>query len=72
MESGPDFGRHEKKRMAKELQKNKALVLTAFDTLFNMHDYTAAFGLPITFSAARISRQDGTGYSISSRVSRRP
>jgi hypothetical protein len=71
-ESGPDFERQEKKRIAKELRKNKELVLRAFDALFNKRDYTAALGLPITFSTASISRQDGTGYSISSRVSRRP
>ena len=41
-----------------DAERNKALVLKAFDTLFNKRDYATAerFGLPNTFSTAHISR----------------
>jgi hypothetical protein len=49
--------------------KNKALVLKAFDTLFNKRDYAAAerFWSPTTFSTASTSRPDAKACSISSR-----
>jgi predicted SnoaL-like aldol condensation-catalyzing enzyme len=43
-------------------ENNKAIVLEAFDTLFNKRDYTAAerFWSPTTFSTVRtLSRADG-------------
>jgi hypothetical protein len=50
-------------------EKNKAIVLEAFDTLFNKRDYTTAgrFGRPTTFNTALISSWDETGSSTSSR-----
>ena len=52
---------------------NKAIVLKAFDTLFNKRDYTAAerFCLPTTFNTAPISSRDETRSSTSSRPRRR-
>jgi hypothetical protein len=54
-------------------EKNKAIVLEAFDTLFNKRDYTAAerFWSPTTFNTAPISSRDETGSSTSSRSRRR-
>ena len=52
---------------------NKALVLAAFDTLFNKRDYAAAerFWSPHDVQhTVRISRLAATACSISSRVSR--
>lgn len=42
-------------------ERNKALVLEAFDTLFNKRDYAAAesFGRPIIFSTAPTLSQAG-------------
>ena len=53
-------------------EENKALVLEAFDTLFNKRDYVAAerYWSPITFNTALISRRAAMVCSISSRVSR--
>ena len=53
--------------------KNKALVLEAFDTLFNKRDYAAlrAIGRPTISSTALISGQAVKAYSISSRAFRR-
>jgi hypothetical protein len=47
-------------------ETNKALVLEAFDTLFNKRDYKLAegFGRRTTFSTARISRRGATVCSI--------
>ena len=46
-------------------QRNKALVLEAFDTLFNKRDYAAAqrFWSPDSFSAARTSSRDARACS---------
>ena len=54
-------------------EKNKAIVLEAFDTLFNKRDYTVRsdFGRPTTFNTAPISSRDETGSSTSSRLRRR-
>ena len=54
-------------------EKNKAIVLEAFDTLFNKRDYRAAesSGPPTTFNTAPISSRDETGSSTSSRPHRR-
>jgi hypothetical protein len=51
--------------------KNKALVLEAFDTLFNKRDYTgpSATGRLPTFSTAPISRLAVKACSILSRAS---
>ena len=53
-------------------EKNKAIVLEAFDTLFNKRDYSAAerFWSPNYFNTAPISSRDETGSSISSRAFR--
>jgi hypothetical protein len=51
-------------------EKNKALVLEAFDTLFHKRDYVAAERYWSTFNTARISHRAATVCSISSRVSR--
>ncbi len=52
--------------------KNKALVLKAFDTLFNKRDYTAAEGFwsATILNTALISRLAVTVSSTSSRASR--
>jgi hypothetical protein len=54
-------------------EKNKAVVLEAFDTLFNKRDYGTRnrSGLPTTFNTAPISSRDETGSSTSSRPFRR-
>ena len=54
-------------------EKNKALVLEAFDTLFNKRDtrQQSGSGLPITFNTALISSRDEMGSSTSSRPRRR-
>jgi len=54
-------------------EKNKELVLRAFDTLFNKRDYAAASatGRPTTFNIALISNPAATAYSSSSKASRR-
>ena len=46
-------------------QRNKALVLQAFDLLFNKRDYAAAekVGRRITFSTVRTLSPDGKGCS---------
>jgi hypothetical protein len=51
-------------------EQNKALVLEAFDTLFNKRDYTAAdaIGHLSTFSTALILSLVVKAYSISSRA----
>jgi hypothetical protein len=51
--------------------KNKALVLEAFDTLFNKRDYVAAerFWSPNYISTALTSRPDAKACLISSRAS---
>jgi predicted SnoaL-like aldol condensation-catalyzing enzyme len=53
-------------------EKNKALVLEAFDTLFNKRDYAAAerYWSPHYIHTARTSRLAARVCSISSRVSR--
>jgi hypothetical protein len=55
-------------------QKNKDLVLEAFDTLFNKRDYARAetFWSPSTSSTARTSSQGAKDYSTSSRAFQRP
>jgi hypothetical protein len=52
--------------------KNKALVLAAFDTLFNKRDYVAAekFWSPHYVNTALISRLAAMACSISLRASR--
>ena len=54
--------------------KNKALVVEAFDTLFNKHDYAAAekFGHRTTSNIVRTFPPVVRAYSISSRACRRP
>jgi hypothetical protein len=51
-------------------EKNKALILKAFDALFNKRDYAAAehFWSPVTFSTAPISHLVAMVCSISSRA----
>ena len=51
--------------MTETEQRNKALVLEAFDTLFNKRDYAAAetSGHPTTFSTARTSNRDARVFS---------
>ena len=58
--------------MDRTSESNKALVLEAFDTLFNKRDYTAAerFGRRATFNTALISRRVGKACSSSSRACR--
>jgi hypothetical protein len=53
-------------------ESNKALVLEAFDTLFNKRDYAAAetSGCRATFNTVLISRQVGKACSNSSRACR--
>ena len=53
-------------------QKNKALVLEAFDTLFNRKDFTAAekYCRPTTFNIALIFHRDATASLIWSRALR--
>ena len=53
--------------------KNKALVLEAFDTLFNKRDYAAAerFGHHVTSNTALISRLVAMACSVSLRAFRR-
>ena len=50
-------------------EQNKAIVLEAFDTLFNKRDYETAArsGRPPTFSTALISRRVVTGFSALSK-----
>jgi hypothetical protein len=47
-------------------QKNKALVLEAFDTLFNRRDFAApkSSGRPTTFNTALIFHRDATASLI--------
>jgi predicted SnoaL-like aldol condensation-catalyzing enzyme len=54
-------------------EKNKAIVLKAFDTLFNKRDYTAAerFWSPNYIQHSAISSRDETDSSTSSRPLRR-
>ena len=51
--------------MTETEQRNKALVLEAFDTLFNKRDYAAAerFWSQTTFSTARTSNRDARVFS---------
>jgi hypothetical protein len=53
-------------------EKNKALVLEAFDTLFNKRDYVAAerYWSLTTFNTALISRLAARVFSTLSRASR--
>jgi hypothetical protein len=52
-------------------QRNKDIVLEAFDTLFNKRDYAKArrSGLRSTFSTARTSSRAAKDYSIWSKAS---
>jgi hypothetical protein len=54
-------------------ERNKALVLEAFDTLFNKRDYVEAehYWSPHTSSTARTSRAAARASSTSSRACRR-
>jgi hypothetical protein len=49
-------------------EKTKAIVLEAFDTLFNQRNYEGASGRPTTSNTAPISVRGVKGYSVWSRA----